>query len=121
YMGVVSNKTGPLLRAEAAHLGWDQYFGAIVGAGDAAKDKPAPDPIFQSAEPGGYDPSQGNWADIWYVGDTEIDMICAANSGLIPILLRQTPAADGEFGGCPPELVFTAGGDLCRFLDLLEN
>ena len=35
YLGVVSNKTGRLLRAESEALGWDRYFGKLVGAGDA--------------------------------------------------------------------------------------
>jgi len=34
--GVISNKQGPLLRAEVAHLGWGKHFGALIGAGDAA-------------------------------------------------------------------------------------
>ena len=35
FLGVVSNKTGELLRREVARLGWSEYFGSIVGAGDA--------------------------------------------------------------------------------------
>src|SRR3546814_18896913 len=41
-LGVVSNKRGPLLLLEAARLGWDRYFGCLVGAIDAERDKPAP-------------------------------------------------------------------------------
>ena len=37
-LGVVSNKRGRLLRLEAAELGWDRYFGPLVGATDAVKD-----------------------------------------------------------------------------------
>src|SRR6266403_2038730 len=37
YMGVVSNKTGALLRREADELGWSARFGAIIGAGDAGR------------------------------------------------------------------------------------
>ena len=33
--GVVSNKTGAILREEIDHLGWGGYFAAVVGAGDA--------------------------------------------------------------------------------------
>jgi phosphoglycolate phosphatase len=40
--GVVSNKDGAILRREVAHMGWDSAFGAVVGAGDAAADKPDP-------------------------------------------------------------------------------
>ena len=41
YLGVVSNKKGDFLRHEAKHLGWDRFFGALVGALDAKKDKPS--------------------------------------------------------------------------------
>ncbi|PPR74739.1 MAG: Phosphoglycolate phosphatase [Alphaproteobacteria bacterium MarineAlpha3_Bin4] len=41
YLGIVSNKKGDFLRTEAAHLGWDRYFGGIVDANDAKNDKPA--------------------------------------------------------------------------------
>src|SRR5271170_8028730 len=44
YLGVVSNKTGVLLRREAEQLGWSRHFGRLVGAGDAAADKPHPAP-----------------------------------------------------------------------------
>ena len=40
YLGVVSNKTGGLLRREVEALGWSALFGGVVGAGDAALDKP---------------------------------------------------------------------------------
>ena len=54
--GVVSNKAGSFLRAEVAHLGWAGHFGAVIGAGDAAADKPDPgaDPAgARPARPGG--------------------------------------------------------------------
>ena len=34
-LGVVSNKSGYLLRREAAHLGWTSLFQRLVGANDA--------------------------------------------------------------------------------------
>ena len=49
--GVVSNKAGRYLRAEVAHLGWAAHFGAVVGAGDAAADKPDPAPIHLALQP----------------------------------------------------------------------
>src|SRR5438094_64278 len=45
YLGVVSNKTGPLLRREVERLGWSRFFGSVVGAGDAAADKPSCEPV----------------------------------------------------------------------------
>ncbi len=45
FLGVVSNKTGAFLRREVACLGWSGFFGSIIGAGDAAADKPACEPV----------------------------------------------------------------------------
>ena len=46
YLAVVSNKKGEFLRREADHLGWARHFGRLVGALDAARDKPALDPVL---------------------------------------------------------------------------
>ncbi|HML10598.1 MAG TPA: HAD hydrolase-like protein, partial [Stellaceae bacterium] len=53
YLAVVSNKTGAVLRNEAAHLGWSGLFGAIVGAGDAHADKPHGAPVELALKPSG--------------------------------------------------------------------
>lgn len=83
YLGVVSNKTGPLLRAEAARLGWDRYFGRMVGAGDAKTDKPAPEPVYMATEELGIT----SYKDVWFVGDAAIDVECARHAGCIAILV----------------------------------
>ena len=71
--GVVSNKNPSYLLAEAAHLGWSDYFRTVVGAGDAAADKPDPAPIHLALQRLGYAPGP----DIWYIGDTAMDMQAA--------------------------------------------
>ena len=70
---MISNKQGPLLRAEAAHLGWAGQFRSLVGAGDAAADKPDPAPFALAL------PALGLAAGpaVWYVGDTALDMQAA--------------------------------------------
>jgi phosphoglycolate phosphatase len=93
WLGVVSNKNGDHLRLEAKKLGWDRYFGRIVGATDAARDKPAPDPVHMALTGSGV-PAGG---DVWFVGDTAIDMECAKNTGCVPVLVRETAPEDGEF------------------------
>ncbi|MSO73194.1 MAG: HAD family hydrolase [Rhodospirillaceae bacterium] len=77
YLGVVSNKTGKFLRAEAEHLGWTALFGCIVGAQDAARDKPAPDPIHLALQPSGI----AAGPEVWFVGDAPIDVICGRAAG----------------------------------------
>lgn len=93
YLGVVSNKNGDTLRQEVAHLGWDGYFGRVVGAFDAIRDKPAPDPVHLALTGSGI----GCGPDVWFAGDTDIDLECAAAAGCIPVLVRAEPPGDGEF------------------------
>lgn len=90
YLGVVSNKTGPLLRAEAAKLGWDRHFGRMVGAGDAKIDKPAPDPVYLATQ----ELSITDYKTVWFIGDAAIDVECARHAGCIAILVG--PAAGEE-------------------------
>ncbi|MGE0725986.1 MAG: HAD family hydrolase, partial [Alphaproteobacteria bacterium] len=102
YLGVVSNKTGGYLRAEAAHLGWTGRFGRIVGATDAARDKPAPDPVLAALAGSGIAPGP----DVWFVGDAGVDMECAGNAGCVPVLIRADGADAPEFERWPPRLHF---------------
>ena len=99
-LAVVSNKRGRLLRREAAHLGWDTLFHRLVGANDAARDKPAPDPVELALEGSSVAPGP----EVWFVGDTDIDMLCARNAACRPVLLRETAPANGEFVDAAPEL-----------------
>lgn len=79
---VVSNKLGPSLREEVVHMGWEPYFDRIVGSDDAARDKPHPDPVHLALEksriPAG--------PDVWFVGDSEVDLECAEACGCTAIL-----------------------------------
>lgn len=93
-LGVVSNKRGNLLRLEAAELGWDRYFDSVVGAFDAARDKPAPEVVDFALAGSGL----AAGPQVWFVGDTDIDILCAHNSGCVPVLLRREAPLDGEFG-----------------------
>ena len=114
FLGVVSNKTGSLLRLEADRLGWSRHFGRLVGAGDAALDKPDAAPVTLALEPSAIEPDDG----VWFVGDTGIDMICAANAGCVPVLLGGDPASD-ELRHAPPRLAFAEPAALLRFLHYL--
>lgn len=98
YLGVVSNKKGDYLRKESHHLGWDRYFGRVVGAFDAARDKPAPDPVDLALSEGG--PARG--PSVWFAGDTDIDLECGIKADCVPVLVRETPPEPGEFSEFPP-------------------
>lgn len=114
--GVVSNKGGALLRAEAAHLNWAPLFGAVIGAGDASADKPHAAPILLALERLGIEPG----AHVWYVGDTALDMQSARAAGCTAVLLG--PAEhDGGVANAAPDLAFARAEDLRHALASLAN
>jgi phosphoglycolate phosphatase len=112
--GVVSNKDGPYLRAEAAHLGWTDRFGAIVGAGDAVADKPDAAPILLALER--MDVALA--PDVWYLGDAAIDMQAARAAGVTGVLIGDA-AHDGGVARAAPDLHFPSAEALAAALRAL--
>jgi len=101
YLALVSNKTGRFLRREVAALGWESYFGKVIGAGDAPRDKPDRAPVDLALAGSGIEAGPR----VWFVGDTGIDMACAINAGCVPILVHGPEDAilrDDEFGEARP-------------------
>ncbi|MBI3513164.1 MAG: HAD family hydrolase, partial [Proteobacteria bacterium] len=86
YLGVVSNKTGRYLRKEAAALGWTGRFGRLVGAQDAAVDKPHRAPVDLALADAGMVAGPA----VWFVGDTAMDMRCAYAAGCTAVLVGDT-------------------------------
>lgn len=111
YLGVVSNKTGDLLRREVDRLGWTSYFGRVIGAGDCTADKPACDPVHLALSDSGVAAGE----EVWFVGDTAVDMECALNSGCVPVLLGDAMGAD-EFARFAPRFSFSDEESLYRAL-----
>jgi phosphoglycolate phosphatase len=112
--GVVSNKAGVFLRREVEHLGWSAIFGAVIGAGDAAIDKPDPAPLHLALS------RLGRTADrsVWYMGDTALDMQAAKAAGVTAVLVGN---ADHDMGvdGAAPHLHFSSAHELStRLRDL---
>lgn len=115
YAGVVSNKRGDFLRAEAEQLGWTGHFGRIVGAFDAERDKPDPAPLLMALAPGGHVPG----ADVWFIGDADIDILCGRNAGCRTVLIRPEPPATDEFGDHPPDLALPTCSHLCKLFETM--
>lgn len=102
YLGVVSNKTGAVLRREADHLGWSPRFKRLVGAGDAPRDKPAAEPVHLALEGSGIAPEE-----TWFVGDTALDMECARNAGCLGVLVGARAIEEESFAQFPPDRHFS--------------
>ncbi|MEQ8441774.1 MAG: HAD-IA family hydrolase [Alphaproteobacteria bacterium] len=95
---VVSNKQGRYLRKEAEHLGIDGIFHSLIGAGDAARDKPAPDPVHAALEGTGI----ALGPHVLFVGDSGIDMQTAHAAGLTPILIGMPEGDEKALSDFPP-------------------
>ena len=90
FLGVVSNKKGAPLRLEADNLNWTRFFSVLVGADDAAKDKPSKEPILLALKESGIEPGP----DVWFIGDSDIDLETAANCGMTPIFFGEGGTPD---------------------------
>jgi phosphoglycolate phosphatase len=97
YMSVISNKNGDYLRREASALGWDGYFGRVIGATDCTEDKPSSMPLASVLEGTGI----GFGREVWYVGDAGIDIELAENAGCIAIMVG---AGDSDYPSQPDRL-----------------
>jgi phosphoglycolate phosphatase len=112
--GVVSNKAGRYLRAEVVHLGWESYFGSVVGAGDAEADKPDPAPILMALEQLGFPAGK----DVWYLGDTALDMVAARAAGVTAVLVGDA-SHDGGVERAVPDLHVHSAHELTAWLKSL--
>lgn len=109
--GVVSNKAGAFLRREVAHLGWSRFFGPVVGAGDAAADKPDPAPIYLALSRLG----RAIKPSVWYMGDTALDMQAARAACVTGVLIGNADH-DGGVERASPDIHFPSARDLCARL-----
>ena len=83
FTAVVSNKRGERLRSEVHQkFLWQDYFSAIVGAGDVAEDKPSPMPAKFALQKSGLK----EYSDVWFVGDSLVDLQTASNLGCKGVL-----------------------------------
>lgn len=80
---IVSNKRGDILRAECQALGWNTYFKAIVGAGDAETDKPSAAPVVLAYKQAHLVHDSTHLM----IGDTPVDGHTAKAAGIQSILL----------------------------------
>lgn len=111
--GLVSNKKGDFIRAEVANFGWGDLFVSIVGAAEAAQDKPSAAPLLLAIDKANITDAKG---DIWYVGDTETDLACAKEAGCPAVLVETSHQAVDYSGKYSPALVVRNCPELNEYL-----
>lgn len=113
HTGVVSNKKGRFLAAEINHFGWNDVFSAVVGAGEAAEDKPAAAPLLHALENSGF---QGAKENVWYVGDTKADILCAKAAGCVSVFIENDKEKTHVKEDISPDVSFSNCAALKDFL-----
>lgn len=113
YCAVVSNKSGPFLREEVEYFNWGAYFTQVVGAGDAKRDKPHAEPVLMALGTSGIAPGP----DVWFIGDTGMDMQTAHGTGCTPVLVNGFNLKQGELDAYPAAAEFD---DLYSLADALR-
>lgn len=121
YSTVVSNKKGVSLRLEIEHLGWADLFDTVVGSDDAARDKPHADPVHLAFEKCPTRPGR----DVWFIGDSEIDLECAQGCGCTAILYGEAVKdhagyTSTHFHGFPYDLHVEGHREVLRLLENLD-
>lgn len=111
-LGLVSNKRGDSLRKELQHIGWEPYFLTAVGAGDAARDKPAPDHPNMALEAMGVPKD----ATLWFIGDTVVDIECAQAIGAHAVLYGDHVLEAGLFEGFPVAAQVRSHAELAKLI-----
>ncbi len=106
---VVSNKEKALLTAEVRHFFPDIVFNAVLGNGDAPRNKPAPDPVFAALKNADF---AINRETVWLVGDSKQDTDCALAAGVLPVVI-----GNGKFMGEGELAQYAAAGKVKCFSD----
>eukprot|EP01037_Dinobryon_pediforme_P013685 gene13685-13802_t len=118
-MAVVSNKDGGFVRRECEAFRWTGRFVVVIGAGDAAADKPDPAPFHLALTPIRSKPGP----DVWYIGDAAIDMQAARACGCTAVLLGNAEHDGGLqaliAAGDSPDLHFVDAASLAAYLRML--
>lgn len=116
---IISNKKHDLLQFEINILNWQKYFIKIIGSNaDSKKDKPSSFPVLSLLIDYNIPVSE----DVWLIGDSDLDIKCAYNSGIYPILFGDLVEFDiNNFDNDKTLLYVKNHSLLIEVLDLLKS
>ena len=112
-MGAVTNKKPEFIVEEIKSFGWEGYFSSVVGAGEAANDKPAADPLLLAIKRTNI---AHDISDIWFVGDSETDLACARAANAVAIFIGDASENKVLIEQYKPAIVVRNCHALCEFL-----
>lgn len=112
-MGVISNKKHAYLVREIDAMGLSEMLPIAFGSGSFEVDKPSGKPILAALEKAGV---EHHPEDVWYVGDSDTDMLAAADAKLNAVLFAQSPRREELEKEFSPFLSLNGCNDLHELL-----
>jgi len=106
-LAILTNKPGKPSREIMRHFGLDDCFARIVGGGDVANLKPAPDGILECMATTGEERRT-----TWMIGDHHTDLSVAEKAGVKSAFVRY---GFGEQGGHKPDAYFASFSELVGY------
>jgi len=82
---IVTAKNTMLLSEELNNFGWGKFFKSVVCSGDAENNKPNPDVVNMALNKAKIEYNRQN---IWFIGDSHVDVECALRSGCMPVIVN---------------------------------
>jgi phosphoglycolate phosphatase len=121
YVAILSNQKGDVLRKNVIKAGLMPYIDKVVGAGDAPKNKPdilsaklALDQSQLTLNP------QSLTYKIWLIGDSQTDLDCAANSGVLGVWVTDKASQNIEISDAGKHPILTIS-TIIELKNLLEK
>ncbi|MDD2904990.1 MAG: HAD family hydrolase [Sulfurimonas sp.] len=74
-LGIVTTKTGEYSQILLEHFGLMHYFKVLIGREHVENPKPHQEPILKALKS-----FESDEKDIWMIGDTKLDLLCASNA-----------------------------------------
>jgi HAD superfamily hydrolase (TIGR01662 family) len=87
-VALVSNKATDRLLEDVKQSQMHDFFNVIVGAGECPLPKPSRQPVDKALDKLVIAASDVNFNQCWFIGDTQTDINCAKNCGVLPFLYR---------------------------------
>lgn len=112
-MGVVSNKKHDYLLLEIEAMGLSDMLPYAFGSGSFDVDKPSGKPILWALEAAGVPHHPDH---VWYVGDSDTDMMAANDANLAAILFAESPRKEQLENEFSPFLSLNGCNDLHELL-----
>lgn len=111
-MSIVSNKEEEFLGDEVAHFGLTSKFYRILPSRIGHERKPHPQAAYDAFAPDLIPEKEYN-RQIWFIGDSSVDIKCAMASGCLPILVGDVDPTRQDFAG-------TEGLHLAGFAEIAQ-